>query len=218
MNGWLIFLGIIALIAIFPVGVSLCFDAEGFRASVIAGPVKLQVFPGGKKTDKSGKEKTTPGDDGKASQEDGLPDGKPEGAPSKDLGKPGEGGSILDFLPLVDVAMDMLASLAGRLRVNCLQLRLTLAGDDPCDLAVNYGRAQAAGATLMAKLNEWLVIKKQDVGIACDFTADETKIIARLDLTITVGRTVGWAVRYGIRALTTFLKIKKQREEGGAAL
>jgi len=221
MTGWLIFLGIIALIAVIPLGASVCYDAEGFRASVIAGPFKLLLFPRPKKEKKGDKSKAeeTPKDRPKeVPQEEALPEGKPEGAPSKDLGKPADGGSLLDFLPLLDVALDMLHSLVDRLRVNYLQLRLTLAGDDPCDLAVNYGRAQAAGAALMAKLNEWLVIKKQDVGIACDFTADETKIIARLDLTITIGRTVGWAVRYGIRALITFLKIKKQREKGGAAL
>lgn len=216
MTGWLIFFGILGLIAMIPVGALVCYDAQGFRASVIAGALKIQLFPRKKAGDKPKKEKKQKPDPKPA--EEPLPEGKPEGAPSKDLGKPDDGGSLLDFLPLLDVALDMLASLVGRLRVNELRLRLTLAGDDPCDLAVNYGRAQAAGAALMAKLNEWLVIKKQDVGIACDFTADETKIVARVDLTITVGRTVGWAVRYGIRALTTFLKIKKQREKGGAAL
>ena len=219
MTGWLIFLGVIVLIAIVPLGASVRYDAEGFRASLIAGPVKLLLYPRPKKEKKEDKPKTAQPPEEKpetATQE--LPEGKPEGAPSKDLGKPENGGSLLDFLPLLDVAMDMLHSLVGKLRVNVLQLRLTLAGDDPCDLAVNYGRAQAAGAALMAKLNEWLVIKNQDVGIACDFTADETKIIARLDLTITVGRAVSWAAVYGIRALTTFLKIKKQREKGGAAL
>ena len=221
MTGWLIFLGIITVIAVLPVGASVCYDALGFRACVIAGPVKIKLFPRAKKEkkpDQTGKTDASGQTPEEVAQEDLLPEGKPEGAPSKDLGKPSDGGSLLDFLPLLDVAMDMLSSLVGRLRVNCLQLHLTLAGDDPCDLAVNYGRAQAAGGALLAKLNEWLVIKKQDVGIACDFTADETKIVARVDLTITVGRAVGWAVRYGVRALTTFLKIKKQREKGGAAL
>ena len=212
MTGWLIFLGILLLIGIIPLGASVAYDAEGFRAKLILGPVKLQLFPKSKKKKQKAKEESAD------QTQEQLPEGKPEGAPEKKLGKPKDGGSLLDFLPLLDVAMDMLASLVGRLRVNYLQLRLTLAGDDPCDLAVNYGRAQAAGAALLAKLNEWLVIQKQDVGIACDFTADETKIMARLDLTITIGRALTWAVAYGIRGLIAFLKIKIQREKGGAAL
>ena len=220
MTGWLVFLGIVCLIGIIPLGASVRFDGDGFRAAVIAGPVKIQLFPRTKKKSEP-KAKETEANAAQAvpvTNEEQLPEGKPEGAPEKKLGKPKDGGSLLDFLPLLDVAMDMLASLVGRLRVNYLQLRLTLAGDDPCDLAVNYGRAQAAGATLLAKLNEWLIIQKQDVGIACDFTANETKIVARLDLTITVGRALAWAVGYGLKGLITFLKIKKQREKGGAAL
>lgn len=220
MTGWLIFLGLLILIGIIPLGASVRYDGDGLLAAVIAGPIRIQVFPGRKKNEKpkQGEPEQKASGDASKQEDEQLPEGKPEGAPEKKLGKPADGGSLLDFLPLLDVAMDMLSSLVGRLRVNYLQLRLTLAGDDPCDLAVNYGRAQAAGAALLAKLNEWLVIKKQDVGIACDFTADDTKIIARLDLTITVGRAVGWAVGYGIRGLITFLKIKKQREKGGAAL
>ena len=121
------------------------------------------------------------------------------------------------FFLFLDVVLDMLSGLRHRLRVNFLQLRLTMAGDDPSDLAVNYGRAQAAGAVLMAQLNRLLVIKRQDVQIQCDFASDEIKILARLDLTLTVGRAVSLLAVYGVRALTTFMKIKKQRE-GGAAL
>lgn len=215
MNGWLIFLGILALIAILPVGASVRYDESGPEAKLIVGPLRILLFPRskkelGKKKEKPSKEKREP--------KQKVPDGPPEGAPTKDLGKSREkkGGSITDFLPLLDVAMDMMGSLRRKLRVNYLQLRLTMAADDPADLAVNYGRAQAAGAALLAQLNRLFVIKKQDVQIQCDFASDETRILARLDLTITVGRTISLAVVYGIRALTTFLKIKKQREEGGA--
>ena len=48
----------------------------------------------------------------------------------------------------------------------------------------------------------------------CDFTANETLVTARLDLTITLGRLLALGVVYGIRALITFLKIKKKREGG----
>lgn len=222
MTGWLIFLGILVAIAVLPVGASVRYDESGPLVRVLLGPVKILLYP------RATKEKTPKQKDKKPKQkksadqeEDAVPDGPPEGAPSKKLDKPKKGGSLLDFLPLVDVVMDMLSGLAGRLRVNYLQLHLILAGDDPADLAVNYGRAQAAGAALLAQLNRFLVIKKQDVQIQCDFTSDNTTVLARVDLTITVGRLIGWAVGYGVKALMTFLKIKKQQdkqEEGGAAL
>ena len=58
------------------------------------------------------------------------------------------------------------------------------------------------------------MIKKRDLEVECDFTANETLVTARLDLTITLGRLLALGVVYGIRALITFLKIKKKREGG----
>lgn len=224
MTGWLIFLGIIAATAIMPVGASVRYDETGPEAKLIIGPLKILLFPRLKKekkinvnqADKS--KKKTSAESSQPTQEP-IPDGPPEGAPVNPNPKPKEkkGGSLTDFLPLVDVAIDMLNGLKNRLRVNYLQLRLIMAGNDPADLAINYGRAQAAGAALLAQLDRFLVIKKQDVDIQCDFAADEMKVLARLDLTITVGRAISLVTVYGVRALITFLKIKKQRE-GGASI
>lgn len=217
MKGWLIVLGVILAIAVLPVGASVRYDESGPLVRLILGPVKLLLYPRPKKEKKPEQKEEKPKKEKKSqpetAKEETIPAGPPEGAPSKKLEKPKKGGSLLDFLPLVDVAMDMLSSLVGRLRVNYLQLHLILAGDDPADLAINYGRAQAAGGTLLAQLNRFLVIKKQDVQIQCDFTSDATTVLARVDLTITIGRVIGWAVGYGVKALMTFLKIKKQHDK-----
>lgn len=212
MNGWLIFFGILFLIAIFPVGVSARYDEDGAVVKLTAGPIKILLFPRPKKEKK--KEEPAKEDPKPApkSAERSIPDTPPPGAPVKKRKK--QGGSVTDFIPLVRVALDLLGSLRRKLRVDFLQLRLTLAGDDPCDLAVNYGRAQAAGGALMAQLERLFTIRHRDVEIQCDFESDKTRVLARLDLTITIGRVVSLAVVYGIRALTTFLKIKKQREGG----
>ena len=48
----------------------------------------------------------------------------------------------------------------------------------------------------------------------CDFTASQTLVIARLDLTITLGRLLGAVVVFAVRALVKFLKINKKRKGG----
>ena len=209
--GWYITLAILILLAILPLGASVLYDAEGVRVRVVAGPLKIQVFPLKKKPkkDKPKKEKPKKEPKPKIVHEPGEP-----GAPKP---KEKKGGSWKDFLPLVRVALDLLNDLRRKLRVDHLKLHLTMAADDPCDLAVNYGRMNAALAGLLSQLERFLVIKKRDVHVDCDFTASETVILARLDLTITLGRILSIAVVYGIRALMTYLKIKKQRE-GGADL
>ena len=210
--GWIVTIVVLTLLAILPLGASVLYDADGPVVRIVAGPLKIKVFPLKKKPkkDKPKKAKKTR----KEKQPRAAKAAKPA-APKPP--KPKQGGSWTDFLPLVRVALDLLNDLRLKLRVDKLQLHLTMAADDPCDLAINYGRMNASLAVLIAQLERFLVIKKRDVHIDCDFTASQTVIIARLDLTITLGRILYIAVLYGIRALTTFLKIKKQRE-GGADL
>ena len=209
--GWLIALAVLVLLAILPLGASVLYDEDGPRVRIVAGPLKLQVFPL-KKKPKKNKPKAE-----KTKKDKKPKKAAPEGEKPEPFPKPKTGGSWTDFLPLVRVALDLLNDLRRKLRVDHLKLHLTMAGDDPCDLAVNYGRMNASLAALIAQLERFLVIKKRDVHIDCDFAASETVIMARLDLTITLGRILSIAAVYGVRALTTFLKIKKQRE-GGADL
>ena len=204
--GWLIALLILFLLAILPLGASVLYDEDGPRVRIVAGPVKIQVFPMKKKAKKD-----------KPKKEAKKKPAKAEKPAKKPAPKPESGGSWTDFLPLVRIALDLLNDLRRKLRVNELKLHLTMAGDDPCDLAVNYGRMNASLAALIAQLERFLVIKKRDVHINCDFAASETVILARLDLTITLGRILSIAAVYGVRGLKTFLNIKKQRE-GGADL
>ena len=213
MMGWLITLTILLLLAILPLGASVIYDEAGPLIRVIAGPLKIKVFPMKKKP-----KKDKPKKEAKPKKQKKAKNAPADSAaPAKKPPKQNKGGSILDFLPLVNVALDLLNDLRLKLRVDHLKLHLTMAADDPCDLAVNYGRMNASMAGLIAQLERFLVIKKRDVHIDCDFTANETVILARLDLTITLGRILYTAVYHGVRALTTFLKIKKQ-QEGGADL
>ena len=93
-------------------------------------------------------------------------------------------------------------------------MKLIMAADDPCDLAVNYGRAWAALGNLIPQLERCFVIKKRDLEVECDFEATQTLITARLDLTITLGRVLHILLRHGLRAIKEFLNLKKSRKGG----
>ena len=127
-----------------------------------------------------------------------------------------KGGSILDFWPLVQIALDFLGDFRRKLRLDNLEVKLIMAGGDPASLAINYGRAWAAVGNLMPHLDRLFVIKKRDIEVECDFTGTETLIIAHLDLTITLGRILSLVTVYAIRAIKELLNIKKKRK-GGAA-
>lgn len=216
--GWLVFFGILFLIAITPVGIGIRFDEDGFRARVILGLIRITLFPIPKWLKKLTKKKP------KAQQpkqekpkEETKPEPpKPKEEKPKETPAPKKGGSLLDFLPLVKLGLNFLGDFRRKLRLNHLELKLILGGDDPCDLAVNYGRAWAALANLANALERAFVIKKRDLEVECDFTSAETRVIANLEISITIGRVIGLIAVYVVRALKAFLTIRKKRK-GGAA-
>ena len=219
-----ILLGILILLLIIPLGVSVKYNADGVLVRILAGPVKITVFPRPKKDNKQKnkeKESKQPAVTEAEPVEDPIPaPAAPRSSvapePKKKPENKEQGGSWTDFLPLVKVALDFLTGLRRRLRVNVLELKLIMAGGDPCNLAVNYGRAWAAVGNLMPHLDRLFVIRKRDVEVECDFTASKTTVIARLDITLTLGRLLALVVVIAIRALKIFLQIKKKRK-GGAA-
>ena len=210
--GWLIALAVLVLLSILPLGASVRYDSDGVCVRVIAGPVKITLFPRPKKRNISRKEKQKEEQPKKKSnvaqkQESSVQTEKPDGKVQE---KQKTGGSWTDFLPLVKVGLDLLNSFRRKLRVNVLELKLILAGDDPCDQAVNYGRVWAAASNLMPQLERLFVIKKRDIQVECDFTAEEISVIAHVDITITLGRLLTMAVVYGIRVLFEFLSMKRK--------
>ena len=203
--GWLITLAVLILIGFIRVGVQARYDADGALVRLILGPVKLTLVPGKKKA----KEEKKPKKKAEAPKDKLPTDPPPAPKPKKK-----SGGPLTDFLPLVKVALDFLGDFFRRLRFNDLYLKLILAGDDPCDLAVNYGRAWAALGNLGPVLDNALNIKKRNLDIECDFEAEQTLVTAGADLTITIGRTLYLLLRYGYRAAKEYIKLKNKRKGG----
>jgi hypothetical protein len=228
--GWLIALGILTLLAVLPLGVSIRYDSEGAVVKLIAGPVGITLFPRPKKDKKPKKEKTTvepeknenqpetesvpqPGSQETPAQQP-QPEQTPAQPPEAEKTKKRSGGPITDFLPLLRIVPDMLGAFRRKLRLNMLELKLIMAADDPCDLAVNYGRAWAAVGNLMPRLERVFVIKKRNVKIQCDFEASQTLVTACLEVTITLGRLLALVVIYGLRGIKEFMKLQKLRKGG----
>ena len=199
--GWLITAGVLILLAILPLGVSVQYDSQGPRIYAAIGPVRFKVYPGKKKEKKPETEK----------KEKPVKNEKSSGTKNTAEKK---GGSLTDFLPLVRLVLDFLVTFRKKLRVNWLELKLILAGGDPADLAQNYGKAWAALGNLMPQLERFFVIKKRNLEVECDFVGRETVIIARLDITITLGRLLSLAAVYGFRGVREFLKLMKIRKGG----
>ena len=199
---------VLLVLAILPLGVRIRYNEAGFFLKVIVGPVKITVFPRKKKRKKQKPEKKKQIKEQK--NESAAPEEKPPQPTDGNQKQKETGGSLTRFLPLIQLGLKFLGDLRRKLRLDNLYLRLILACDDPCDLAVNYGRTWAAVGNLIPQLERLCVIKKRDIQVECDFTASETRVAAHLDITITLGRLLVLAIYYGIRVLIEFLSMKRK--------
>lgn len=203
--GWLIALGVIFLIALIPLGVLIKYDSQGFLVRIVAGFLRFTVFPLKNKK----KQKNAPSE--KPKQE---PPKKANESQEKKENPPKKGGSIRDFFPLIHILLDFMNQFRKKLTINKLQLKLILAGEDPCDLAVNYGRAWAALANFMPALENAFTIKKRDCEVECDFTATETLVKAQAELTLRFWEICQLGIVYGFLLIKELLILKKKRKGG----
>lgn len=200
--GWLIALGVLTALALLPIGVGVKYNEDGFSLRALIGFLLISLTGGKKKEKKPKKKKTSPK--------------KGEGSGAKKPQAEKKGGSVKDFMPLLQVALDFLNDFRRKLRLRRLEMKLIMAADDPCDLAVNYGRAWIALGNLMPQLERCFTIQKRDLEVECDFEASETVIIARADVVIPLGTLVWIVLRYGLKALKKYLKIINLRKGGGS--
>lgn len=209
--GWGIFFACLVVLALLPLGIRGSYDQTGFTVRVIAGPVKITLFP---RKNRKRKQKTADSSEKTAEETTKASSEKKRPKTEKDEPRMQSGGSLERLLPWIRLALDFLGALRRKIRLDNLYLHVVLAGDDPCDLAVNYGRAWAAVGDLLPKLERIFVIRKRDIQVGCDFAAEKITVAARGDMTMTLGRTLCLGTIYGIRALKIFLTMKR---EGGAA-
>lgn len=199
--GWLIALVALVLLGLLPVGIYAAYDRGGAVVSLIVGPFRLRLYPKRRSRAKQNKRSAA-------------------GSTAKDSSAANESrnakaGTLSDFRAIVQLVFNFLSDFRRKLRIRNLELKIILAGDDPCDLSVNYGRAWTALGSVMPQLERLFVIKKRNLEIECDFTADEPLVEARIDMTITVCRLLWIIIYHAIPSLRKYHKIIK-RVKGGA--
>lgn len=203
--GWCIALAVLALLAAIPLGVDARYDARGPEVKLLVGPVRARLYPRPAKKAKKAPEKKAPEkkEQAPAAQQ---PQSTAEAKPA--------GGSWKDFIPLVKTALAFLGDFRRKLRIDLLECDLVLGGTDPAKLAMDYGRAWAAVGNLLTAMERCFAIRRRDVQVQCDFTSPETRVTFRAKLTMTLGRLLVLAVRYGLRALKDYMTLRKSRKGG----
>lgn len=186
-------LGLLLLLGLLRVGVSAGYEAQTLFVCARVGPLTIPVWPRPPETEskKSKKEKTP-----KAPEAETQPEEK----------KPPDFDTVL---ALIQLALKAVGSFRRKLRVELFRLVFIAGADDPYDTAMQYAYANAALGSLRPMAERALQIKKRDVQVGTDFTADKPQIEARLTCTIRVGQIVAIGVVFGAGYLKFALQKKK---------
>lgn len=172
---WLFLLAIppvLLILAYFlPVGVIINYNADGANIKAYIGPVKLQLYPGSgeSKVAVESVEKT----DSKRRKENGVQTA---------------GGAIKTFLAYVRFAVKILDELRTKIVIKHLHLKIIQGGSDPFELAMRHGGSCIAAANLLALIDESFVVKKKTVFMDCDFLETQTRVLAKVNLSISLGK------------------------------
>lgn len=195
--GWLIVFAAIVLLAFLPLGLRIRYDQDGLAVSLKIGFLRFLVYPSNKKNPEKKQKKQS------ADTEKSSPWGK--------------GGSIKNFRPLLKVLLNFLKEIPQKITVQRLDVLVTLVGDDPCDLAQNYGTTCAAVAALEPQLERALNIRRKNIQIQCDFLESTPTVFFLTDISISFRRLISLLWRHGRHAVREYIHLKN-KEEGGATL
>lgn len=192
MIGFLITLLVLCVLWVIPIGVTLQYYKDSSYVGLKLGFINIRLYPKPKKAEKEKKKpkKTETAQTKKSTQS--------------------KAGSLSEFIPVVNIVLDFLSDFRRKLWVQDLELKIVLAGDDPCDLGVHYGEAWAALGNLFPHLERFVKIKKRNLEVLCDFAASKTQISAHANILITFGDFLIIALRHGVRGLKEYLKLSKK--------
>ena len=188
MIGWIIALAVVALlvsIPFWPVGLVVVYRENGLELAVRLGFLKFKLDP-----------------DGTALRDLIVPVLEKEvevfATTVKAKVSHEKGGKLSDLVPLLKALWHLLGDLRRKVQVKRLDMNLVLAGEDPCTLALNYGKAWAAVGNITALLDSFLVIKKRNVQVNADFLGDTTRVYLKLYANMTIARLFGLLMHFGL--------------------
>lgn len=215
MVGWII-LGVIVLlitlILLTPVGADFGYEQGRLHASLKLGWIKLRLFPRKKEPES---DTPQPPKKKKKKKEKKPKEEKPE-QEEKPKQKRKLNFTLDEIFGLLKAVLDGIGHFGKRLRVDRFVLHLVVAGYDPYNVAMTYGRVNAllsAFAPACTKLDT----KNSDVWTAVDFTTDWPQIEFGMGLSFRIGVLFGVVGRIAVGAVKVLLQRRKRMKQEAKA-
>ena len=191
LRALLIILLVFWLISLIRVGGRVRYGEAGLFAFVLAGPLKIQLFPAKPREEEPEKKK-------KPKKEK-----KPKEKKPKPEGQPGTLSRLMQLLPVVG---EVCGALKRKIRIDDLKLELIWGGSDAAAVALGYGQANAALGMLWPLLDNNFKVKRHSFQIGMDYGRTRPAVELEAALTFTVGQIVALGVHYGVKALIIWVR------------
>lgn len=221
---------LLAVIVLIPVQIRAAYDQGDISAFVRYGPLKIALYPRPEKED-AGEEK--PKKEKKSTKSEKRKETQPaasaekaetgEAAPAEEPEKKKKKLKInkdqilysLEKLP--PILGRALKRTGKRIRIVPLKIHLLVAGTDPADTALLYGKLEAALAAGLPTLHQLVRIREQDIQLFLDFQEEQMDCIADVGLTIRPWDVLVIALCAGASALKWFIEFRKLADKPAAA-
>ena len=192
---------VLFLIGQIRVGCKAAYDQNGVQVWVRLAAFHIQILPL-KKTNAERKPK-----------KEKNPKAKKAGKPKEPVPMKEKIGGALGYLQaLLPVILDAVKYFTKKLQIDVLHLRLIAGSSDPADAASVYGKANAALGALWYPLTNAFDVKDGYAKVNLDFDAQQMTVCATAALSLKIGQILWFALYFGFRALTGFLRERKRQK------
>ena len=192
----LIILLVLWLLSRLRIGGRVRYGQEGLFVTALIGPLRIRLLPAKEKPAKKKIKKEKKPKKEKPPKERKPP---PEGQP----------GTLSRLMKLLPIAAQAAGALKRKIRINDLKLTLIWGGTDAAAAALGYGRANAALGMIWPLLDHNFKVKRHEFQIELDYARTEPAVELQAAVTMTVGQAAALTVRYGAKALITWVKSGK---------
>lgn len=188
----------LVLVGLIRVGVRVQYAQSRLEVRLLAGPVKVTLYPRKPKRPKPGKKPKR----AKANRK------KPPKAP------PTAEEIIALVKQLLPVVLDAAGRLRQKIRIDELDLDITVASADPARTGVGYGRLNWAIGMVWPLVEQTFQVKEWRIRTWVDFTTEHPALTLRAAATLTIGQLFSLGVRVASGVLPVLLKSKDKNKNG----
>ena len=192
---------VLFLIGQIRVGCKAAYDQNGVQVWVRLAAFHIQILPL-KKTNAERNPK-----------KEKNPKAKKAGKPKEPVPMKEKIGGALGYLQaLLPVILDAVKYFTKKLQIDVLHLRLIAGSSDPADAASVYGKANAVLGALWYPLTNAFDVKDGYAKVNLDFDSQQMTVCATAALSLKIGQILWFALYFGFRALTGFLRERKRQK------